>query len=336
MRPPVLVTGATGFLGRAVTRSLAEAGHAVHAIARPESDRAQLAGLAVRWHEGDVTDPDSLVAAARAVGAGGLLVHGAAAIGYRTGDAELQRAVNLEGTRKVLDAAASAGLARAVHVSSIVAVARAVGDEAVDERSEWNAASLGDYAVTKRAAEEEALARTDLEVSAVCPGAIFGPDPRANTSRFLLRLAAGRLPVVGPGGLSVVGVEDVARGVLLALERGEAGRRYLLVERYLPLRALCRMAATELATMDRGVRVPLAAPDWLWPAVVGVARLADRVRPLEEATPQALAMLGARWRARADRARAELGWRPQPFEEVLRATLEELLAPAAVTAARRE
>ncbi len=326
MSAAVLVTGATGFLGREIVRNLVARGRVVHALARTTSRRAPLADLDLIWHEGDLTQRETLERAARAAGPGAQLVHAAAVISYKSADRALLREVNVEGTQRLLDVAKEVGFSRVLHVSSIVAVGCARGAEALDEASAWSGGGLSAYADTKRAAEEIALGALGLDVRVVCPGAIFGPDPSTNTSIFLKRLIEGHLGGwVAPGSLSVVGVHDTAEGVCLALERGERGRRYLLVDRTFRLAELCRIAAVELGTFGRTVRVPRTVPAPVWPAVVGCARLIDRVRPLAELTPQALAMLGVNWRGRADRARRELGWRPQPFESVLRETLRALL-----------
>ncbi len=328
----VLVTGATGFVGCALVPHLAAAGYAVHALARPTANRAPLARTMVRWHEGDLLDDDSVdravatfCAEAAETGATPLVVHGAALISYRTGDGDAARRVNVEGTRRVLDACQTHGVARVVHVSSVVAVgfARSAA-EALDEDARFNGASLYcDYVTTKRAAEDFALAvAKQLDVVVVNPGAIFGRAPElSNTSIFLRRVAERRIgPVSPPGSLAAVGVDDVAEGIRLALERGERGRRYILTESNLTNAELIQAASEEL-----GVRPPrLALPGALWRLVAGGAGVWDRARKLEEATPQALRLLGVHWRCASDRARSELGWSPRPFREVLADTVEWL------------
>jgi len=322
-RRPLLITGASGFLGGAVARLALRQGYDVHALARPTSDRSELGGD-VTWHSGDLTDEVSVDHAVRAVreladerGRRARVVHAAAVISYRTRDAELQRRVNVDGTRTMVAAAQRSGVARLLHVSSVVAVgwSRAAG-EVLDETAAFNGAELGvDYVTTKRAAEECVLG-ADLDVVVVNPGAIFGPNPRAgNSSRFLEAVRSRRTgPFAPPGGLSAVGIEDAARGCLLALELGRRGRRYLLTESYRDAVDLFREVAAAF-----GVRpVRSAAPRALWRAAELAARAVDRVRPLELTTPQALRILGIRFCFDAARARAELGWRPRPFSEVLR------------------
>lgn len=323
----VLLTGATGFLGRAVAREAASRGWRVHALARPTSDRSVLEGLRVVWHEGDLRDETSLrgafAAARRFAGDDPLdVVHLAALISYRTRDADLAREVNVEGTRRALRAAMLAGIRRFVHVSSIVTVAHAEGSNPTNEDAEFNAARLGSHYVdTKREAEDLVLAAAgELDVVVVNPGAVFGPAvPGSNSAHFLQRAAEGSVRLAPPGSLSVVGVDDTAAGTMLALTRGQRGRRYLLCESTWSLRAVLE----EVARLA-GARPPLGTvPPALWSLVPPLLSAVDRVRPLDRLTPQAARMLAVRWDADASRAREELGWSPRPFREVLARALEE-------------
>jgi dihydroflavonol-4-reductase len=251
------------------------------------------------------------------------VVHCGAVISYRSRDGELQRSVNVGGTRNVVDAAKLRGVRRLLHVSSVVTIGHAEGTEVLDERARYNGSSLRvDYVDTKREAEEYALdARDQLEVVVVNPSAIFGlAGPRSNSAYFLRRAAAGAVRIAPPGTVGVVGVEDVADGTLAALERGRSGARYLLSESALSLAGLLDVVAAEC-----GVRGPRArVPGPLWAALGAGAGLVDLLQPLQRLTPQSVRMLGAHFRIRADLAREELGWNPRPIREVLSETLEAL------------
>jgi dihydroflavonol-4-reductase len=325
----VFLTGATGFVGAELARQWVARGNAVHALARPGADRESLAGLPIAWHEGDLEDPPGVeraIAAACAAGPRPWIAHLAAVISYRTRDAELQRRVNVEGTRNLLAACRRHPVGRVLHMSSVVAVADSVAGETCDEDTPYNGARVGvDYVDTKRAAEELVLqAAGELDVVVVNPGAIFGPNPRGgNTVKFLRKLARGEIgPAAPPGSLSVVGVEDVAAGCLAALERGARARRYLLVESVYSSLEVFQLGARLL-----GVRGPRwSVPPVLWEGVIALARVADALHPAELFTPQTLRMLGVHYRCTAQRARSELGWRPRPFEAVLSETIGWLRA----------
>lgn len=307
---------------------LLAAGAQVHALVR--AARAALP-TGVLPHVGDLEDPPSLARAlanARAACGPSVeldVIHGAALISYRTRDARTAVRSNVEATRALLDAARNAHVRCFLHVSSVVAVGAASdARHELDEDAEFNGDLRSHYVATKRAAEELALARTELDVRVVNPGVIHGVGSRpSNSNRFLQRIARGELPpLVPPGSVSVVGVEDVADGIVRALERGRAGRRYLLTESNLTISALYQRVAHEL-----GVRVPTrTAGPRTWAAVCAGAALLDRVRPLELATPQALRLLGQHLRFSSRRAREELGWMPEPFERVLPRVLADLRA----------
>ncbi len=327
----VLVTGGTGFLGTAIVERLVRRGDEVHVLARPTSDRAELTALGVHWHDGDLTDPGSIHAAAsstatraRSSGRRAQLVHSGALISYKTRDGEAQRRVNVEGTRSVLAAARAAKVDRFLHVSSVVAVGHGRGPETLDETIEWNNGPLGvDYATTKHAAEQLVrAAASQLDVVIVNPGAIFGASGKnSNTLRSLRLVEQRKAPIAAPpGSISVLGVDDTADGCILALDRGRRGERYLLVESWMSTMELFQRMAQ--ATGGRGPR--FVVPRALWPLVVAGARLVDRIRPLELTPPQALAMLGVELRFNARKAREELGWRPKPFDTVLREVVARL------------
>ena len=323
MSGAVLVTGATGFVGGELVRILLERGVEVHAFARAKPDSGSLARARVTWHLGDLCDASS-VHAAIAAARPQRVVHSGALISYATRDTQRARAINVEGTRHVLEACKLQRVARLCFVSSVVAVGPSPDGRTLDERSPFSGAGLGvDYMDTKRAAEELVLgAAGELDVVVGNPGAVIGPAERkSNTVEFLRALAAGRRPFAAPpGSIAVVGIRDTAEGILLVLERGRRGERYLLCERCVPTRELFSLMAA--AVGQSGLRRTI--PRWCWPLVVGLARVADRVRPLQLTPPQALVMLGQRLEFSNAKARTELGWRPMALQQVLEGTISVL------------
>lgn len=339
-RDIVFLTGATGFLGSELVRRLAERRVRVHALVRePARATALLAGGNV-LHAGDLTDAASVARAtaeaaraARASGGQLYVIHSGALISYRTRERALAERINVDGTRAVLDAARAHDAARVLFVSSVVAVGQSVDGRAIDERAPFNLGRLGvHYTDTKRAAEELALAATDLDVVVVNPGAIFGPAERAsNTVRFMREMARGHGPIAAPPGtISVVGIADTALGTLAAFERGRRGERYILVESFVRSRELFALLAAEL-----GVRpARFTVPRLVFPVLVPLARLWDALFPIALAPPQALVMLTCELRLSGDKARRELGWEPAPFAAVLRETIATLRARGELPPAR--
>jgi len=340
----VLVTGGAGFLGAEVAHLLARRGDEVRVLVRPRSERAAepAPGITrgvtqgIEIVEADLEDEPALRGAFARVSSAaaerGLpldVVHLAARISYRRKDRELLRRVNVEGTRHVLAACRNARVRRLCHVSSVVAlgpVERA--DRELDDDAPLGGRALASaYARTKAEAEELVLsAAGELDAVVASPAVVFGVSGGASNSlHFLRRLLRGTLgPLSPPGSISVVGLADAAQGIVSVLERGARGRRYLLSESAWRLHDLltlaCRLAGR---APPRGT-----VPRVLWSALVGATAILDRIAPSDRATPEALALLGLHFRFRSRRARAELGWSPRPFQEVLGSIVTELAAGA--------
>ncbi len=254
----VLVTGAAGFLGSHVVRALARRSFTVRALARPARPRAALSGLDVEIREGDLLDESSLRNACRGVEA---VVHCAARVGYWSRIAHEQRAVNVEGTARLLRAMVAADVGRCVHVSSIATIGflEATRTEPpqgrLDESHVWNPYALRiGYVSTKKDAEERALAAAwaGLHVVVVNPCMLLGPRfDGAGPGTLVRRIGNGALKWIPPGGTSVADVEDVAAGCVRALERGRRGERYILGGHNLSWCEFYALLAREL-----GVRAP--------------------------------------------------------------------------------
>lgn len=319
----IFVTGATGFLGSALLRNLSRHEYELWALARESSDRSGLADLDVRWLTGDLLDKDSLVSALAAIDGPFDVIHSGALISYDRRDREPQERINLDGTRNLLEACRNRSLRRFVHISSVVAVAHSDSKTPADETATFNGHGLGvDYVRTKRGAEEVALSYLDdVDVVVTCPAAIFGPTQRAtsNSARLLSEVKSGRsFPAAPPGGVTVVGVEDVAEGCRLALEKGRRGERYILGESYWTVRELLSFLSSELG----GHPVKRTVPGSIWNVAVLAVRVMDACFPMKYVTPQSLSMLGLHWNLDSQKARRELGWTPEPAADILRRALQ--------------
>ncbi|MDF1839054.1 MAG: SDR family oxidoreductase, partial [Planctomycetota bacterium] len=230
-----------------------------------------------------------------------------------------------QGVRHVIQASLKAGVSRVVHVSSIVAIGYSAGNVPRVEGDPFNAGDLRvAYVDTKREGEQIALQAPEaLQVRVVNPGAIFGPvQANSNSARFLQGMAQGNIgSFAPPGGMAVVGVRDCARGVRLALEVGRAGRRYALTESYLSNRELFAAVGERLVGRDP---VRAVVPAWAWNALGWGLSLVSVVREPRLTSPQAMRMLGVAFDTESQRARAELGWKPRPFGDVLDWTIREM------------
>jgi dihydroflavonol-4-reductase len=308
------VTGATGFLGGHVTRLLAERGDAVRALVRPLSDLAPLEGLDVDTVRGDVGDRRAVGRALRGVDR---VFHLAGTTNLRLSRAEVF-ALNVEGTRNVLEEALRAGVARVVYTSSVAAVGPARHGSVATETNVWDGARYGiPYVDAKHEAEQVALGLADrgLPVVVVNPAHVLGAGDRGRSSTVLVRRFLRRqIPAYVDGTLNVVGVDDVARGHLLADERGVPGQRYILGNRNFTLDRLF----TDLARLS-GVEPPSVK----LPASIALA-MAQAGRWLPGAPVPSLAEVRAaslHWAFSSAKAKRELGWRTSPHEECLEETI---------------
>jgi dihydroflavonol-4-reductase len=317
-----LVTGATGFVGAAVARALERAGWQVRVLVRSGSDRSNLSPMAVEVAEGDLADPGSLE---RALAGCTGLFHVAA--DYRLGardPTQLYR-TNVEGTRNILHAARTAGVARVVYTSSVATIGIPPDGSPGEERTPVDLSHMiGHYKRSKYLAEEVARdeARAPgMSVVIVNPSTPIGPgDIRPTpTGQLVLDAASGRMPAYVDTGLNIVHVDDVAAGHLLAYERGKAGERYILGGEDMTLQTILAQIARLVGRTPPRVRLPYAA-------VLPVAYLAEAFAKLSgrsgRVTLEGVRMSRKRMFFSSGKAVSELGYRWRPptdaFEDALR------------------
>ncbi len=318
---PILVTGATGFVGSAVLRALAERGETVRVLARRSSPRRNLDGVACEVVEGDMTDAASM---AKAMAGVRQLYHVAADYRLWARDPGELRRANLSGAQATMDAALSAGVERIVYTSSVATLRAADAATIVDETAALaESEAIGAYKQSKVAAErlvERMVAERGLPAVIVSPSTPIGPrDIKPTpTGRMVLEAAQGKIPAFVDTGLNLVHVDDVAAGHLLAMDRGGIGERYILGGQDLSLRemlgeiaALTGRKAPTLA-LPRGPLYPLAY------AAEAVAQVTGKEPML---TRDALRMASHHMFFSSAKAERELGYVARPHGQALEAAL---------------
>ena len=310
------MTGVSGFVGAAVARVFAAAGHAVRGVARASSDRTNLADFPGALVTGDLDDPASLDLAL--AGADGL-IHVAADYRLWVRDpAEIVRN-NREGTRNVMAAALRARVRRIVYTSSVATIAPLAGGAADETRPLDEGQAIGAYKRSKVVAErlvEAMAAEQGLPAVIVNPSTPIGPrDVKPTpTGRIIVAAAKGRIPAFVDTGLNLVHVDDVARGHLLAFERGEVGRRYILGGQDASLREMLGEVARQLGRKPPTVRLPTGP---LMPLAWGAEALARFTGREPMLTRDSLKMARHHMYFSAARAEAELGYRARPWREAV-------------------
>ncbi len=257
-----LVTGATGFVGTAVARQLLAAGHTLRALAREGSDRRNLADLDIEIALGDLRDPDSLDAAVSGCEA---VFHVAADYRLWIRDPASLYASNVDGTLNLMRAALRAGVPRVVYTSSVATLGLNADGTPADEDTPVSIDDMiGHYKRSKFIAEREVrrmVTEDRLPAVIVNPSTPIGPrDVKPTpTGRVVLDAAAGRIPAFVNTGLNVVHVDDVARGHLLAFERGTPGERYILGGEDLSLETILARVAAVSGRKAPKLKLPHAA-----------------------------------------------------------------------------
>src|SRR5947209_6539853 len=255
-----LVTGATGFVGAAVARFLLRAGHRVLVLARPGSDRRNLAGLAVEVMQGSLEDAISLTAA---VSGCRYLFHVAADYRLWVPDPAAMFRANVGGTRELMLAAQAAGVERIVYTSSVATLGIVPGGVADEETPSRAEDMIGPYKRSKFDAEavvRDLIAERSLPAVIVNPSTPIGPGDikPTPTGRLIVEAAQGRVPGFVDTGLNIVHTEAVALGHLLAADAGEIGRRYILGGENMSLAEILAEVARQTGRRPPSIRIPYA------------------------------------------------------------------------------
>ena len=254
------VTGGTGFIGANLVRLLVQEGYQVRALVRPSSCLDNLRDLDVELVKGDLNHPEVW----QQMEGCQVLFHVAAHYSLLQRDREQLYHHNVLGTRNILAAARKANIERTVYTSSVAAIGVGVPGEIVDETHQSKLEELvGHYKKSKFLAEQEAMqaVQAGQDVVIVNPSSPIGPlDIKPTpTGDIILRFLRRQMPFYLDTGLNFIDVRDVARGHLLALEKGRKGDRYILGHENLTLKQLL----DQLAQLT-GLKAPQrSVPAWL-------------------------------------------------------------------------
>jgi dihydroflavonol-4-reductase len=314
----VLVTGGTGFLGRALVERLLRHGDQVKALARSEASASALAAMGAEPVRGDVLDRDSLVAAMRGCE---LVYHAAGTNAFCLRNPSPMFEVNVRGSKNVVHAAARAGTRRLVYTSSAATLGEASGTIGWEE-SPHRGWFLSDYERSKFEGEQTVLAaarETGLDVVSVNPASVQGPGRATGSAKLLLDYVNGRIKAVVDSRLSLVDIADCTEGHLLAGARGAPGERYVLSGATLSVREGLALVASVVG-VDRPVRT---LPPFITMAVATAAEAQGRIRRSRPSICRELARTLIHGHVYdGSKATRKLGLRYTPVEETLRRTVE--------------
>lgn len=317
-RLKILVTGASGFIGSKLVPRLVELGHDVRTMGRGSSTPRSLAGLPVEHFRGDVTNPEHAVQAVEGCDA---VYHLAGLVSYRKKDLNRVYAVNVLGTRNIMNACLRAGVKRVIHTSSVAAMGIPEPGTTGDESIAYNLSGLGlSYCDTKNEAELEVhdAYKKGLNVLMLNPGIIFGEDDTHPHHHVIFgAMSRGSLLGVPPGGVPFSDIVDVVDAHINALTMGRTGERYVLVSANLSMKEAGTIFARVFNTKPPLLELPGSL-------VVFVGQLSETVLPIFGLTPSLTRQVA--WLSQhkiffsSKKAEEELEFKATPFEETIRRT----------------
>ena len=323
----VLITGGSGFVGRAVLDRLIARGRTVRALTRSDASAAALASAGADPVRGDLADPASLE---RAMAGCEVVYHVAGLNGFCLPDPGALTVANVEGTRAVVRAAGAAGVRRVVYTSSAATLGEArgtIGSESSPHRGSF----LSYYERSKYEAERVAFAtaaEAGVELVSVNPSSVQGPGRTRGTAKILIDALNGRLKLIVNSRMSIVDVGDCAEGHLLAEERGAPGERYVLSGVTLTVAE----AVALLGRISGRDEHPRRLPAPVAVAMATGAELLGRARGRRPSICREMIRTILHGHAYdGSRATRELGLVYAPIEESLRRTVEWYVAEGLVT-----
>ena len=312
------VTGATGFIGAHVARQLVQAGHQVVAVVRNPDRAHDLANLGIAIHKGDVTEKQSIRAPMAGVD-GVFHIAGWYKIGVRDKSAGEQ--INVQGTRNVLELMRELSIPKGVYTSTL-AINSDTRGKLVDETYRYDGPHLSEYDRTKWAAHQvaEQFIAGGLPLVIAMPGLVYGPGDTSSVRTAFIQYLQRQLPMIPKQtAFCWAHVDDIARGHILAMEKGKVGESYIIAGQ-----ASTFEDALGLAEQITGVPAPrLRVAPGLLRAMAGFMGVLEKVLPVPDAYSAEYLRInaGPTYIGNNAKARRELGYNPRPLKEGLTETL---------------
>ena len=330
-----LITGATGFLGRAVLQLLLAHSCRILALVMDKDPLAYTIPENVTVFCGDLTDKDTLRSFFAAGGDNFCVLHCAGIVSVASKPDEAIYRVNVQGTQNIIDLCCEFGAEKLVYVSSVHAIPEKPAPETITEPDRFAPDEiLGDYGKSKAMATALVLeaAQSGLNASVVLPSGILGPGDlaRGNMTRMLLAFCRGRLPLGVKGGYDFVDVRDVAAGIVSCAERGRSGECYILSGHYASIQDIFTLTASLLGREPPKRYVPASLAKCAAPVFEKISQLRGECPFF---TPYSIAVLRSNGHFSNAKAVGALGFYTRPLRETLQSMIlwfqgQNLISPA--------
>lgn len=317
-----LITGANGFVGSAVLRLLLEKGDTVRALVRKGSDRRNFKDLDVEIFEGDLQDTNSLK---QAIEGCHYLYHVAADYRLWIPDPESMYKTNVDGTCALIKAATEANVKKIVYTSSVATLGINKDGTASNESTPVSVNDMvGHYKRSKFLAEQEVgklIKQNNCPVTIVNPSTPIGPrDIKPTpTGKIVLDTIRNRMPAYVDTGLNIVHVDDVAKGHLQAMEKGEIGERYILGGDNMTLASILEYICVSQDMTPPKIKLP---HNLILPIAWVMERIADVTKKEPRATVDSVKMSKKMMFFSSEKAKDKLGYQARPGVEGLKDAID--------------
>lgn len=279
----ILVIGGTGFVGNNLVRYLSSIGHDVRVYHRSNSSLKNLNGVNYTDVTGDIFDENSLCRAMEECSSVFNLVACGSSLKK---DNTLRQQINVDAAGLIARVARKSGNIKLVHVSSIAAVGTPECGEVADETFKFNRHN-DHYAYTKHLGELEVLKEVELGLNAViaCPGNVVGfrgmKESQLNNFR---NISAGKMKVYPPGGVCLTDIDDLVKGLMLCVEKGISGKRYILGGHNVSYKKYFTEIADETGGTAPVIRLPKALLPLMGFSIEFVFGLLGKTPPVDKDT----------------------------------------------------
>lgn len=321
-RDRVLVFGGSGFIGCNLVRLLVQEGAEVTVAVREDSRRDVFDGLDINYVVGDLLDENADSFVNEAIRDHTQVYNLAVSLSHHPANTGNRERINVEAVGLIADAVMAAG-AKLVHVSSTSAIGYPENGQIADETTPFN----GDYchySSSKHRGDLEILKRCEQGLNAVIcsPGSTMGAHGIHPHQRSTIEaISKGRMVVYPPGGVCLVHVSDIAKGLMLAMKKGRSGERYIIGGDNVSYKDYFGSIAAATGGRTPFIRVPRAAMTMLGYSYEFLAKLLGRKGYL---TRENFEIVSQNIFYSSEKAKRELGYSFMPMEETTRLTAEEL------------
>ncbi len=312
----ILVTGATGHLGNVLVRELISRGETVRVLVLPGESLLPLQGMLIEVVVGDILDREAVGKAMKGVKT---VFHLAGVIAIRPGMEDLMHLVNVEGARNVAEIAFENGVNRLIHVSSVHAFRREPHGTVVNENTPLALDSpSGSYDRTKAEGTRAVLDIVDRGLNAVivCPSGIIGSHDYSDSEmgKTLTSFIRNKISILFDGAFDFVDVRDVAKGLILARDRGISGEIYILSGSQITIEKLHQITVNASGKNRPYFKVPIKLAFF---AVSFIQQFLHWLKIKSSYTVYSLQTLIDNSLFSSEKARQSLGYRPRPLVEAV-------------------